>query len=248
VVRGVTGTNFIVGDVDPLRAAELGYSRWETTSAYENLPLATDDWPNLYLRARQIPAAYWQSLLAIGAVAMFFLVRLYPGALRPNWHFWFLGAAFLLVEFSSITRLALLFGTTWLVNALAITGVLLMILGANIFVLLTKRINLARVYLLLFASIVLVYFFPLDALNGLPIVSRGLLAVIILSVPLLFSGIIFSESLKREGDISRMLASNLAGSVGGGILEYSSILWGTQSLYITGALMYLLAFLARRRR
>ena len=42
----------------------------------------------------------------------------------------FMGAAFLLLETRSITTFALLFGTTWLVNALVFTGVLLAVLAA----------------------------------------------------------------------------------------------------------------------
>ena len=71
------------------------------------------------MRTRQIPSAYWQALLVIGIATILFLKRSFPEVLKPDWHFWFLGMGFLLVEFASITKLALLFGTTWLVNALS---------------------------------------------------------------------------------------------------------------------------------
>ncbi len=246
-----SGTAFLVGGIERITAGEVQVTPWKSTEAIDDLPLSTDDWPYIYMRSRQIPSAYWQVLLVIGITASLFLARSFPETLRPNWHFWFLGVAFLLVEFSSITRLALLFGTTWLVNALAISGVLVMILAANLLVLKRKKINISWMYGLLFASIVLVYFFPLDILSQLPVLPRGLIAVPLLSLPLFFSGIIFSESLRRSGDLAGSLASNLTGSVIGGVLEYSSILWGTQSLYITGGLVYILAFLvflrAKRR-
>ena len=68
--------------------------------------------------------------------------------------------------------------------------------------------------------------------------------MLLLSLPLFFSGIVFSESIKRAGQISGPLAANLSGSVFGGVVEYTSLLWGVQSLYLTGALIYFLAFLA----
>jgi hypothetical protein len=128
---------------------EVELRPWSANPDLQDVPLPTDDWPYLYLRGRIIPAAYWQTLLVVGLLAFFILRRYFPEALKPDWHFWLLGAAFLLIEFTSITKLALLFGTTWLVNALAISGVLVMILAANLIVLMTKRVNIRLCYALL---------------------------------------------------------------------------------------------------
>jgi hypothetical protein len=143
--------------------------------------------------------------------------------------------------------LALLFGTTWLVNALAISGILIMILFANLLVLKTKRINIRLSYFFLFISMALVYIFPLEILNQLAPLLRTISSVSLLSVPLFFSGLIFAESLRRREKASGAFASNLSGSVAGGILEYSSIWWGVQNLYIIGAVIYILAFFAYLR-
>jgi hypothetical protein len=242
--KSKAGTTFIAGEIPLDKAAQFGLTHWEADPAFDNIPLPTDDWPYLYMRARTIPAAYWQTLLVIGAITLFLLSRSFPQALRPDWHFWFLGAGFLLIEFTSVTRLALLFGTTWLVNALAISGVLIMILAANLLVLKSKAINIRWVYALLFLSFVFVYFFPLDWFNQFHPVLRAIGSMLLLSLPLFFSGIIFSESIKRVGQTSGPLAANLSGSVFGGVVEYTSLLWGVQSLYFTGALIYFVAFLA----
>jgi drug/metabolite transporter (DMT)-like permease len=164
------------------------------------------------------------------------LSRSFPQALRPDWHFWFLGAGFLLIENTIVTRLALLFGTTWLVNALAISGVLIMILAANLLVLKSQHINLRWVYAFLFLSFVLVYFFPLDWFNQFHPVLRAS-SMIFLSLPLFFSGIIFSESIKRWGKCPAL----------GGEFERVSV-WrrsrvyfpavGRQSLYFTAIIYY----------
>ena len=238
------GTTFIAGDLPARQASELDLSLWEPDPAYDHVPLATDDWPYLYMRARTIPQVYWQTLLVLGLISFILLARSFPQALRPDWHFLFLGAGFLLIEFTSVTRLALLFGTTWLVNALAISGVLIMILAANLLVLKSKKIHLNGVYALLFLSIILVYFFPLDWFNRLSPFLRAVGSMLLLSLPLFFSGIIFSESIKRAGQTSGPLAANLSGSVFGGVVEYTSLLWGVQSLYFTGAIIYFLAFFA----
>jgi hypothetical protein len=176
--------------------------------------------------------------LLIGLVCLALFSRTFPGALRPDLHFWLLGAAFLLVEFKSVTEFALLFGTTWLVNALAITGVLTMSLAANLIVLWRRDINLRWVYALLFASLALTYFFPLRLLIGLSSALRAVLSMVMLSLPLFFAGLIFGESMRRTGEASHPLASNLSGSFAGSVLEYGSLLWGIKSLYVIAAAVY----------
>ena len=50
--------------------------------------------------------------------------------MRPYADLFFMGAAFLLLETKNIATFALLFGTTWLVNALVFAGVLVIVLAA----------------------------------------------------------------------------------------------------------------------
>jgi len=175
------------------------------------------------------------------------MVRLFPQSLRPDWHFWFLGVAFLLIEFKSITELALLFGTTWLVNALAISGVLSMALLANL-VTLRFQVRLSWSYALLFISLVVPLFISSDWLIRAELPVRALSSMFFLSLPLFFSGLIFSESLRRAGETARPLASNLSGSVAGGILEYGSLMWGVKSLYLIAIIIYILAWLVQNTR
>ena len=56
------------------------------------------------------------------------------GALSMQWHFFFLGAAFLLLEAQIISKMALLFGTTWVVNSIVISFLLLLIVLSNMVV------------------------------------------------------------------------------------------------------------------
>jgi len=248
VHRGELGTTFLAGALDSATASANGLVPWQSEPSPEGPPVPTDDWPYLYLRSKRIPAVYWQALALIGVACLAIMARSFPEMLRPDWHFWFLGAAFLLIEFKSITELALLFGTTWLVNAIAISGVLLMILFANLVVLRTRKISLPIAFGLLILCIVAVYFFPIQSLNQLNFLPRLLAGGGLLSLPLFFSGLIFAESLRRKGETSRPLASNLSGAMFGGMLEYGSLAWGIKSLYLMAIGLYLLAWLGLRFR
>ncbi len=247
VHTGAVGTTFVAGRLAPDQLTLAQLTHWQPNPTAD-VPLTTDDWPYLYLRLRQVPAAYGQALLLIGVVCLVLIARSFPEALRPNWHFWLLGAAFLLIEFKSVTELALLFGTTWLVNSLAISGVLMMALAANLIVLRVPRLDLRLIYAFLFASLALTFFFPLNLLAGWMPVIRAVFSMVLLSLPLFFAGMIFSESLRRAGETARPLASNLSGSVVDGMLEYGSLWWGIKSLYVIAAIVYAGALAASRAK
>ena len=250
VFRGQTGTVFLAGSVSPDRAAQYGLAGWRPSRGADDVPIPTDDWPFLYLRDRSIPSAYWQAMLVIVLAVIALIVRSFPNALNPNWHFFMLGAAFLLVEFKTITEMALLFGSTWFVNILAISGVLLMALLASLIVAKRKHVNIRAMYLLLFATLAINYLAPADLLIGLSAGARAIASMLMLSAPLFFAGLIFGESLRRAGETSRSLASNLTGSVAGGMLEYGALLWGIKSLYLLAMAVYaaaMAAFLTQRK-
>jgi len=248
VNENVFANIFVAGPVSSDQQSDAKLTRWQADPEQNDLPITTDDWPYLYLRDRIIPPAYWQALLLIGLAFLWIARRSFPGAIRPDWHFWLLGAAFLLIEFKSITELALLFGTTWLVNALAISGVLIMVLAANLLVLRSSRVNLKLAYALLIACLLALYFFPLAMLGGLSVPVRIISSVVLLSLPLFFAGLIFSESLKRTDEIAGPLASNLSGTMAGGILEYGSLIWGIKSLYLIAIVVYVGAFFVSRSK
>src|SRR6185295_15552155 len=110
----------------------------------EDLPLATDDWPFLYLREPMIPTL---SLRAAAIMAVLALSLLYWFERRGktaaelktrspfDFRMFFLGAGFMLVETKAVVRMALLFGSTWMVNSVVFFAVLVVILFANLLVL-----------------------------------------------------------------------------------------------------------------
>ncbi|MEK6221277.1 MAG: hypothetical protein N2D54_03430 [Chloroflexota bacterium] len=205
----------------------------------KDIPPATDDWPYLYLQDRGIPLQYWIVLVIVVITAWGGTQRAFPDARGVNWHYFFLGGAFLLIEFKSITELALLFGSTWIVNAIAVTAVLLMVMLANILVARLDRVNVKVLYGLLGAALLVGFWVPLNVLLPFGGVARVLGALFLVGLPLFFSSMIFSISLKDEKDVTLAFASNFFGSAVGGVLEYTSLVFGIRSLYVVGMLLYL---------
>jgi hypothetical protein len=79
-----------------------------------------------------IPATYVWLLVGIMIVTVI-AVRSLAGPVRSVRRFldlFFMGAAFLLLETKSVATFALLFGTTWLVNAFVFAGVIVVVLAA----------------------------------------------------------------------------------------------------------------------
>lgn len=233
-----------VGDTEAAAAcARLGCLA-EGAPTYERVPDATDDWPYLYLRERRIPSAYWQTLILLAIVCGAIVWRTLPDGARPDGHFFFLGSGFLLVEFKSITELALLFGSTWIVNALAISGVLVMIIGANLLVSRWPSFDRRWAYGLLFVTLALNLLVPVRVLIPQAPFLRGLIATGLLTLPLFFAGLIFATSLKRTANLPLAFGSNLLGAFVGGLAEYGSLAWGIRSLYVLAGMFYVLSCVA----
>src|ERR671919_648673 len=146
----------------------------------------SDDHPFPYLESRSVPTLYVGSALlvlalSIGAVACILLVgrRDKAGAVREVGGYadlFFMGVAFMLLETKSVVQFALLFGTTWLVNALVFLGVLGSVLVA---VAVSRRVSFrrpARLYGVLLAALALAWVIPPDRLLDLDVVARLLAA------------------------------------------------------------------------
>lgn len=212
-------------------------------------PLTTDDWPYLYLKNKSIPILYLCIMLSL--LILLFIVGtktlLYPSG-KLNLHFFFLGMAFLLLEFQNISKSCLLFGSTWLVNAYIISAILFLILLANILVYYIKRINIKICYLSLFLSIVILYLLPLRIFNNLGYLTKGISISIFMNIPVLFAGIIFIQSFSKTQEKSLAFGSNLLGASIGGLLESISFITGIKSLLVLVLIFYLLSYLSMKYR
>jgi hypothetical protein len=164
-----------------------------------------------------------------------------------QWHFFFLGAAFMLVEVQIISKLALLFGTTWLVNSIVITTLLLFILFSNLIVSRFPDFPRALAYAGLFGTLTLNYLLPTNALFYESLLTRAAISTAVYSAPIFFAGIIFISSFKQVGFQAEAFGSNLLGALVGGLLESLSFLIGIKALVLVAALLYFLSLVTKGR-
>ena len=207
----------------------------------------TDDWPFLYLSRKIIPADYLiviGILLAITITAVFMLRG--RGFGMNDGHFLFLGLGFLLLETKSISDCSLYFGTTWFVTMLVVTGVLLMVLAAN---LVAMRVGRFRVWLYapLIATLLLLYLVKRDSILALSFDQRLLWSVLVVPLPIFFAGLIFSTTFRQGSNPSSFFGANLIGAMIGGFSEYLSMIMGNQNLMFLIIGAYLVSLALRTR-
>ena len=223
---------------------------WRPTEEFGTPRPATDDYPFPYLRGRTIPLLY-QITLALILVATVTSVAAIGGvrlrSVAGYADLFFMGAAFLLLETKNVVQFALLFGTTWLVNALVILGVLLAVLLA---VEVTRRFRLPRLpwlYGLLFVSLGVAWLVPQGSLLSLGIVPRFLAASALAFAPIFTANLVFAERFRETASASTALGVNLLGAMVGGVLEYAALLVGYRALLVIAAAAYGLALVASDR-
>jgi hypothetical protein len=212
--------------------------------------VATDDHPFPYLQGRTIPTFYVVALLLI-LLGSAVVVRTFGGPFRemvPFVDLFFMGIAFLLLETKNVVQFALLFGTTWFVNALVFAGILLAVLAA---VSVARRVTLPPPWVL-FVALALALFtawaVPQESLLSLALIPRFAAAVGLAFAPVFLANLVFAQRFKDVGSATVAFGANLLGAVTGGVLEYGALVVGYRALLIVVAAMYLLADLTRGGR
>ena len=205
---------------------------------------ATDDRPFLYFKGGFIPPLY---LWTLGGILLLSLiaVRGLGGPLRsmkPFVDLFFMGAAFLLLETKNIGSFALLFGTTWLVNAMAFGGVLIVVLAAVETTRWVRTPPLPVVFGGIALALALAWVVKAEWLLSLPFVPRLILAILIAFLPIYLANVAFSKRFAASDDSRSAFAANLLGAIVGGCLEYAVLITGYRNLLIVVAVLYLLAF------
>jgi spermidine synthase len=212
---------------------------------------ATDDWPFLYLRSPMIPGVSTRGIAVMGGIALVlfvFVARTGPRdsqGWRLNPRMFFLGAAFMLVETKAVVHMALLFGSTWIVNTIVFAGVLIMILAANLYVWKARPARLTPYYVGLMIAIAINWAVPLDSLLGQSRAWQIAGASVLAFTPILFAGVIFAVCFGRSLQPNRDFSANVAGSMAGGLAENTSMLLGFQHLTVVIAAFYLLSMITR---
>lgn len=221
--------------------------RWSPITNQYVAP-ATDNHPFLYLKNNRIPFLYGVTLFFI-SVATFIIIQLTQGsfhAIKSHLDLFFMGMAFLLLETKSIASFSLLFGTTWIVNALVFAGILSMVYLA---IEITHRFPLLSspyIYGLLLLSLAIGWILPEQTLLSLPVVTRFISATLLIFSPIFLANLIFTTQFQHAKQSTVAFGVNMIGAMMGGLLEYFALITGYRFLLILIAIFYSLAFLVRR--
>ena len=139
-------------------------------------------------------------------------------------------------------------GNTWLVNEVIISGVLTMILLANVIVLRWLRIHLGAVYMLLLATVFGLYFLDLARFAFLAYPIKAVVVGALTTLPMVFSGVAFARAFAVAEGKDVALGANLLGALVGAVLQSLSFLLGIKALLLVVAAFYFLAMLTRPER
>ncbi len=239
-----SGRFFVSGSPERLAKATSEPALAAYLATHGNMPIqsaipTTDDWPYFYQHAPGLPIIVILVSIAVLVVFGWFLRQTSGEGGRVDFHFMLLGAGFMLLEAQIVSKMALLFGTTWIVNAIVVSGLLCLIVGANLVYGVFPRIPLAVTYAGLFATLAVMYLVPMQKLFFESWSLRAIVATVALCTPVFFAGIVFVSSFARAGFRGSALGSNLFGSLMGGLLESASLWFGLKSLTLLAALLYL---------
>lgn len=241
---GTGGRFFISGSQQRIARAlqDPALSRYVASKSgfpTEAAALTTDDWPYFYQHQPGLPGA----VILISVVLLFLcgLLMRQTGtrAASIRWHFFFLGAGFLLLEVQIVSKMALLFGTTWVVNSIVVSAMLLLIVGSNVLVRWKPDIPFWVAYTGIFLAMIVSFGIPLERFFFASLWLKAVAATAVLCMPVFFAGIIFIKSFARAGFSGEALGSNLLGALAGGLLESLSMWTGLKSLLVLAALLYL---------
>lgn len=219
-----------------------------TDSLPKNTLIATDDWPYIYLETPRIPTLFFLLVVLMFLILARSSRKWHASDIisrwsRSHWHFFFLGSAFLLLEVQNISKASVVLGNTWAVNAVIISGVLVMALLANLLVYKFPNIQVRFAYFALITTCILLYFVDLAQFAFLPYAVKALVVGSLTTLPMLFSGIIFIRSfaiVERKNDA---LGANLVGALVGALLQSITFVVGIKALLLVVAGLYLLSML-----
>lgn len=226
---------------DPVLAA---YIAQRQHFPIETATATTDNWPYFYQHEPGLPSAVIVVSLVLLGLGWLFLRETGVSVASLDLHLFFLGAGFLLLEAQIISKMALLFGTTWVVNSIVISGLLLLIVGSNVIVDWKPDVSFAIGYAGIFASMLASYSIPIERFFFASLWLKALVATAVLCLPVFFAGIVFIKSFARARFQGSALGSNLLGALLGGLLESLSFWTGIRSLLVLAALLYLSSLLA----
>ena len=192
----------------------------------------TDDWPFLFLPKREIPTLYILPIISVLLLSCIPVTIEFARGARQilNWQMFLLGMAFMLLEVRAMADLSLLFGSTWIINSVIISGVMLVILAANFVAAKLSSKSIVPLAGGILASLVVSSFFHASAFSQYGPVLGGAMGTGLFLFPLVFAAGVFALLFRDTKSAGSALAFNLMGGLFGVCLEYLSMSLGIRAL------------------
>jgi len=202
----------------------------------------TDEWPFLYLKSPTVPGLSLRGIALVGTISLLFLLAFAPvRRVRPDGRMFFLGAGFMLLETKGVVQMALLFGSTWVVNSIVFFSILLMILLSNLFVLAVRPKQLWPYFSLLLVALGANVLVPAGVFLELSGSVRVVASCALFYLPIFFAGVVFATAFRESRQPDVDFGSNIGGIILGGLSEYLSLVLGFRHLLWVAIGFYLLA-------
>ena len=243
---------YLAGPGFPLQAADKALAAANLARLAPVQP-ATDDWPYLYLNGRGLNSFYASLIAILGGLSVL-AVALASRELRGSMlalrdvdaEMFLLGSAFLLLETGSVTEMTLVWGVTWLTNAVVFGAILLTALLGT---LLQGKVSLPWPASVLGVAVALIagYLLPTSALATPSIAIRLALSVLFIGAPIFFAATLFASAFAARKESGLPFGWNLLGAVAGGLLEFTSMVVGIKALHLMALALYLAVALVRAR-
>jgi len=243
----LSGSNYLFNAVVMGANGVTGFSLSERQAQIADAEIpATDNWPFLYLKKPTISPVYRKLsvVLLVLITGAFIVVRSQHRVAGLHTNFLLFGLGFTLMESAAVVRLALLFGATWVTNALVFFSVLVTIFLANLLTLKGRAPSLRAAWIGLLALVLVNYLAPLQIFFALDIVPRVGLLIVFIGLPVFFAAVCFSRLFAVQKMTGAALGMNLVGAMGGGLLEYLSMALGMRAIWLIALGVYFAAYLA----
>ncbi len=194
--------------------------------------ISEDDWPYDFLPRREFSGSYIFPLLAVLAFAIWSIFNRIkvdkPDKLSCP--MFFLGMSFMLLEVRAMGDMSLLFGSTWYVNLVTISAMMVTILLGNVLATKLQPKHIVPLGVALMGTIALTTVVKVASLSSLGTTLGALAAIGLYVLPVTLAAAIFAILLKTTKTTMVSLGLNLLGGIFGIALEYFSMLLGLRAL------------------
>ncbi len=228
--------------------------REQVRRAAEEFRVPSDDWPYLYLERRAISRFYLSIIATIALSSLLAVFVVSPDVRRAvatprsfDAEMFLFGLAFLLLETKSVTEMSLVWGATWLTNAVVFGSILAMILSATL-LMEFRPIRFRTAAAGLIIALLFNYLTPPNVLVTMNAAVRLAMSLLFVGAPIFFAAICFALLFAKREAADAAFGWNLLGAVCGGLLEFSSMAIGIRNLALLALAAYLLAILISLRR